>query len=373
MWNIRKRTLRSLLVAGVILSLIISYLLMGISDVYKRPIVEVTDIIEMNESVVAEDDENMALDTLYQVTFLAELKNTSYQGDTLTMHYKYSDSAPYHSAFNIGDRVFVTLNEGEELSGEVIEIKRDQEVLILFSLFLAVMLLIGKKQGLLAVVSLLFHVGIMAGAIYLFIQNESMSLLFLMSIATVLMTVVSLVFVSGLTKKTASAILSTLVGLLFMMVMTLSVLTFTDQQGLRFEEMGLLTRHPDVVFAASLLIGAIGAVMDVAVTIGSTLFQIKKEHPDVAVKQLVASGRRVGQDIMGTMTSIVFFAYISGTIPTLLIYLLNGASLGFSLSMNFSLELVRALSSGIGIVLTIPISIALAILFMEVGESRDNR
>jgi uncharacterized membrane protein len=368
MWTVKRRTIKSIVAASFLLGLIISYLLMGVSPLYKRPIIKVIDVKEVTETVLQTNEKGQAIDTMYEVTFESELKNTTHRGETLTMQYEYSDSSPYHAALEAGDKVFVTLHEGRDLTAEVIEVKRDQEVLVLFSLFLLMMLIIGKRQGLFAVLSLIFHVAIMAGVIYYFVSRPDTSLLMLMSVATILMTVTSLVFVSGLTKKTLSAILSTLTGLAVMMVITLLVLRLTNQQGLRFEEMGLLTRHPDAVFTAGLLIGAIGAVMDVAVTIGSTLFQIKQEHPTIETKALIASGRHVGQDIMGTMTTIVFFAYVSGTIPTLLIYLLNDASLGFSLSMNFSLELVRALSSGIGIVLTIPISIVFAVLFTKVGE-----
>lgn len=49
----------------------------------------------------------------------------------------------------------------------------------------------------------------------------------------------------------------------------------------------------------------------------------------------------------------------------LLLYLKNGAPLNYTLSMNLSLELTRALVGGIGIVLTIPISIYTATYFIH--------
>lgn len=47
-----------------------------------------------------------------------------------------------------------------------------------------------------------------------------------------------------------------------------------------------------------------------------------------------------------------------------LLYLKNGSPLGYTFSMNFSLELIRALTGSIGIVLTIPITLYLSILFI---------
>ena len=83
------------------------------------------------------------------------------------------------------------------------------------------------------------------------------------------------------------------------------------------------------------------------------------------VKALKKSGLEIGKDIMGTMTNILFFAYISGSIPVLILYLKNASPLSFTLSMNLSLELARALAGGIGIVLTIPIGLYTSIFFIN--------
>ena len=85
---------------------------------------------------------------------------------------------------------------------------------------------------------------------------------------------------------------------------------------------------------------------------------------------LKRSGMEVGKDIMGTMTNILFFAYISGSIPMLILYIKNDSPLGFSLSMNLSLELARALAGGIGIVITIPIGLYTAIYFINRKRAR---
>lgn len=73
---------------------------------------------------------------------------------------------------------------------------------------------------------------------------------------------------------------------------------------------------------------------------------------------------------MGTMTNILFFAYISGSIPMLLLFLKNASLWGFTLSMNLSLELARALAGGIGIVLAIPIGLYISIFFVNRKRGR---
>ena len=147
--------------------------------------------------------------------------------------------------------------------------------------------------------------------------------------------------------------------------MTYFVLWLTSEKGLRYEELQFITRPYKLVFLAGLFLGSLGAVMDVAITMSSSIFGLYEKNNNISVKALIKSGREIGKDIMGTMTNILLFAYISGTIPMLILYFKNTSPLGFTLSMNLSLELARALAGGIGIVLTIPIGLYISIFFVN--------
>src|SRR5699024_470692 len=119
------------------------------------------------------------------------------------------------------------------------------------------------------------------------------------------------------------------------------------------------------VFLAGLLLGSLGGVMDIAITIASSIFGLYESNRHISIQALKKSGMDIGKDIMGTITNILFFVYISVSIPMLILYLNNGSPLTFSLSMNLSLELARALAGGIGIVLTIPVGVYTAIFFVK--------
>ena len=96
---------------------------------------------------------------------------------------------------------------------------------------------------------------------------------------------------------------------------------FTNGDGVKYETMSFLTIQPTQIFLASVLIGSLGAVMDVAITLTSSLYEIKAQHPEISLKQLRQSGTNIGKDIMGTMTNILFFAYLSGSIPMIILSL----------------------------------------------------
>ena len=223
---------------------------------------------------------------------------------------------------------------------------------------------VGKKQGFFATVSLAVNIILLSYALDIYIAT-GLNLLWICGITVVLFTVTSLLFVNGFNGKTYAAIIATLLGTFISLLITYLAMWITSEQGLFYEEMQFLTRPYKLVFLAGLFIGSLGAVMDVAISISSALYELYQKNNDISDQALKASGMDIGKDIMGTMTNILFFAYVSGSMPVLILYLKNSSPLGFTLSINLSLELARALAGGIGIVITIPIGLYTSIYFIH--------
>lgn len=359
----KKVVLLALLLILIVVSIVFVY---NNHVFYQDPIAEIIEVELEDEVGVPVGTENQ--DVVYTQNIEAVLKNGDLKGEPIVLTNEFAESSVYHSAFEVGDELFVTLDaqtEHEGLTGTIIDVKRDHDLVLISWLFIGVLFAIAKRQGLLAVLSLVINALIISWALDVYIHTSNIRLLVIMCVAVVLMTTLSLLFVSGFSDKTYAAIAATLLGTFSLLVITSVVLYVTDQEGLRFEEMEFLTRPPQAIFMSGVLVGALGAVMDVAVTISSSLFNLYEKNKAIKASVLKESGIEIGKDIMGTMTNILFFAYVSGTIPTLILYFMNGASLGFTLSMNLSLELTRALAGGIGIVLTIPIGLYTTLFFIN--------
>lgn len=338
---------------------------------YDELIAEVIEISTQDQRDVTDEHQNE--DVIYTQQLVAKMKNGDSKGELVHLNNEYSGSGIYQPEFHVGDDLFISIDStlnNADLAGSIIDVKRDESLLLVTWVFIFVLIAIGRRQGFFAIISLLVNAALIAYALDIFIKTSDISLLFIMSITVIIMTVLSLLFISGFNEKTYAAIVSTLLGTFVLLFITIFVLWLTDEQGLRFEEMAFLSRAPQAIFMAGVLVGALGAVMDVGVTISSSLFGLYEKNHYISVKDLKASGLEIGKDIMGTMTNILFFAYVSGTIPTLLLYFLNDVTLGFTLSMNLSLELTRALAGGIGIVLTIPISLYTTIFFVNRKRAR---
>ena len=340
-------------------------------SVYERPIAKV--IKTSLESTTEMEDMYLNEDRLYTQSIVAQLQNGEQKGQLIHLKNEFSSSGAYDQEYKVGNDLFVSIakdKEGPELAGTIKDVKRDKYVVIVAWVFIFTLLIVGKKQGLLSVISLVVNAVLLSYALDFYMRTSGISLVWICGIAIILFTVLSLLLVNGFNEKTYAAIIATLLGTFSSLFITYLAMWVTGENGLRYEEMQFLTRPYKMVFYAGLFIGSLGAVMDIGITMSSSIFGLYEKNNDISVKALKASGLEIGKDIMGTMTNILFFAYISGSIPVILLYLKNASTLGFTLSMNLSLELARALAGGIGIVLTIPIGLYISIYFVNRKRGR---
>ena len=57
--------------------------------------------------------------------------------------------------------------------------------------------------------------------------------------------------------------------------------------------------------------------------ISSAISEIYEKNPNIENKVLIRSAMEIGKDIMGTMANTLVFAYLSGSIPIILLVLRN--------------------------------------------------
>ena len=111
------------------------------------------------------------------------------------------------------------------------------------------------------------------------------------------------------------------------------------------------------IVICEILVGLLGAIIDVSISISSSMNEIYKNDSLITQHELFNSGMNIGKDVLGTMTNTLFFAYISGFM-TLIIYLsISKYSLSDIFNMKiFCSEVFQSICCGIGIILIIPIT-----------------
>jgi uncharacterized membrane protein len=167
--------------------------------------------------------------------------------------------------------------------------------------------------------------------------------------------------VGGLTRRGAVAFLGSLLGL----VLT-GVLAYLFSRGFRlhgavrpFAETllysGFLNLSLSRLFQAGVVMGASGAVIDLAMDISAAMDEIAKANPRISLRRHLASGMSVGRSVIGTMTTTLLFAYSGSYIAMLMLFMGRGVPPTNFLNMHFvSAEILNVLVGSFGLVTVAP-------------------
>lgn len=293
----------------------------------------------------------------YTRKITGEVLNGKEKGSVKEITYEETYSSVVTDRFRVGDKVFV---DGREL-----QLKRDFYMALIIVVFVILIYIVGSRKGLLSVASVIINSVVFYVGLYLYIHG--LNLLFLCTVEMIVFSVLSLLLASGANKKTLAAVISVVVSTFIMLALLLIVVKTTNYKGINFTELSFLTVPPQDIILPELLIGSIGAVMDVAITISSSMAELIEKNSAITPKELNKSAKEIGKDIMGTMSNVLFFTYLCAGLPVFVLAIRNGFLMQNYISGNFTLELSRFLVGSIGIVITIPISAFVSIKIMKRG------
>ena len=126
------------------------------------------------------------------------------------------------------------------------------------------------------------------------------------------------------------------------------------------------------IMISGIIVGALGACMDVGMSIASALNELSHKASGMTVKGLIKSGMNIGKDVMGTMTNTLILAYVGSSL--IIVLLFKGIGLeSYQIFNNTELvveEVLRAIAGSFGLVFTIPITTCVSALLM--GEKKND-
>ena len=102
---------------------------------------------------------------------------------------------------------------------------------------------------------------------------------------------------------------------------------------------------------------ALGAVMDVAMSVATSLHEIKEKSSDISAKEIFKSGINIGRDMIGTMSNTLILAYVGGSLGLVMVIYAYSYQMHQILNMySMAIEIMRGISGTMGIILTVPIT-----------------
>ena len=324
----------------------------------------------VNEVIAVTEGAGFNNATVKTVVFNATILTGEEKGNSYNMTQLLDEnSPPVPEIVEKGDKILVIYNEPDDENSTVSGwsyggVNHILGVTLLILSFFALILIIGRTKGISTIISL----GITAAAVFLiFIPSVLTGRNIYASTIVVSLFVIlsSLCLLNGWNRKTLCAVVGNSGGVLITGVLALFInkafgitgILDSDYLFLTMLEGKISIDLPALIWGG-ILIGSLGAVMDVAMSIASAMHELSEQMYQPTFKKLIISGMNIGKDAIGTMTNTLILAYVGGSMATIL--LMTAYTRDLVLLLNYEMilvEVIQAIVGSIGILLAVPITV----------------
>ena len=307
---------------------------------------------------------------------LAEVRTGQYKGETLQV---YGYVGPlYGGQLKVGDGVTLLIStyaDGTH-TATVYEYNRLPVLMVIVALFLIATVAVGGKVGAKSLVALAITLVCLFWILIPLLMKGAPTLLTVFLVCAYI-TVVTMVILGGVQRKTVCAALGTIAGTALALLFGLAAQSLARVDGLRLTDVEPLLQLRQTgtplglrgLLVGGIVISALGAVMDVAMSIASALTEVHTVAPNRNTRELFRSGMNIGRDMVGTMTNTLILAFL-GSGFALIIYLYSLGLSPYQLisSSYLTIEVVSSISSSIGVILSVPLTALISSVILTRGK-----
>ena len=275
----------------------------------------------------------------------------------------------------VDTRIIVRLDADEQGQPYVLSIPNYNRVPMLLGLmavFAGLLVLIGRRKGVMALIGLVYTLACLWFILVPMILRGADPVLVTVVIVA-LTTAASLLLLTGLSRKTLCATLGCVGGVAAAGLFAAAAGTVSPINGFNLPEAEeLVLRAADQglqisgLFVSGILVASLGAVMDVAMSIASACWELRQVDPKLPRTALFRSGMNIGRDAMGTMAHTLILAFAGSSLNTLLLCQVYDYPLIQIFNADaIAVEMIRGVAGSIGILLTVPLVALLSARLMS--------
>lgn len=369
--NVFITTLIGLILIGILIAIPTGY---EDALIYKGTERAVGKVVEVDDSAIV----TSGLIQSGEQTCRLSIENGIFKGKTLEGVNFLSGSLEKDKIYKEGDRALLTISyKDKEIKSVVMSdhYRLDKEV-ILLGVFAILLIVFAGKNGFQAILSFAITV-LTIWKVLIPCYLKGFSPVWTGVIITFVLTVVIIFFVYGFDKRTLSASLGSLLG-----VVTTCILGiwFTDlfkihgavmQNAESLLYSGYQSLDLTAIFMSGIFIGASGAMMDLSVDITSAVWEVVQKKPNIKAREAILSGLRVGRAAMGTMTTTLLLAYSGGYIALLMVFMAQGTPIDHILNYKYvAAEILDTVVGSFGLVTVAPFTAVVAGVLLTKRKSK---
>lgn len=267
-----------------------------------------------------------------------------------------------------GDQIY--LSHVRDIDGRELfvlkDVNRGRGLMVLFGLFVVLLLWFAGRQGARALISLALSIaGIVFVLLPALLKGYDPILMSLLIAGVIL--ALALFGTHGFNALSSIAFGGTLLA-----VLATSVVAWFSVFGLRLSGYGddasvyltfATNGSLDLVglLLGSIIIGVLGVLDDISITQASVVRELRAANNHLSARELYDRALKVGRDHVGSLVNTLALAYVGAALPLVLLFSTSAMPLYFTLNQEvIAAEIVRILVGSIGLILTVPITTALA-------------
>ncbi|HPC39603.1 MAG TPA: YibE/F family protein [Spirochaetota bacterium] len=291
------------------------------------------------------------------------------KGQTHVSVYRGEDDMPRDMFYHEGDTVYIGISkmpEADEVEHiSIYDVDNTVGIILLAVILVVSILLVGRLRGALSMLSLIATI-ILIFYVLIPMTLKGHSPLPLAVGTSLFAIVVTIPIILGFKTKTLAAILGATSGVLLATLLALFSGWVMHLSGIVTGEMMTVfyTSTIDVnlrgLALAGIVIAALGAIMDVCISIASATEEIFRVHPEISVKEAFKSVMTVSSDMLGATVNTLMFAYVGSALPlVLLIAMRFDPQTPLMMVFNYNpvlSELVKSAVGCIGMFLSMPLT-----------------
>lgn len=304
-------------------------------------------------------------ETIYQ-TIEVEILSGNDRGKTLTLENDYLK-------LKAGDQFFLihTVRSDDSETFVISDPYRLPIIGWLVGLFTLSIIALGGKQGFRSIVSLIGSLLVIAYVLVpLLLQGHSP--IMVSSVVAAIILFIAIFATHGLNKESAIAFTGTISAVILTTILAYIATNLANLSGFGSDEAVYLNFNTrgSLDFAGLLLggiiIGTLGVLDDIAITQTAVVRELLHTDHSLTKKDIYRKALRVGREHVGALVNTLALAYTGASLP--LVLLLSQSTMPALFIINsesFSTEIIRTLVGSIGLIMTVPITTALAVMYLS--------
>ncbi|MCR4770695.1 MAG: YibE/F family protein [Oscillospiraceae bacterium] len=343
----------------------------------KGKVVEITD-----EEIYERENSSGNLVRDIDVYFRVRLSSGENKGDTVdamqSLRYTVGAVNRMTKETEVGDRVLIRyVGEDAEPQWQFVQLIRTNKLLILAIILFVILIIFGRIKG----IQIMISIGFTCCAVFLFFVPSilsGISIYFSAVLVCIYSIIMTFLIVNGFHRKTFCAMIGALCGIAASGLLSLLMNRFMSMSGYLDEsslELTYLAMEKPIdlraVLFAAVLIGALGVIMDVSMSIASSMWELRESSNESDFRTLFRSGLNIGRDITGTMANTLILAYIGGSLTEVLLLVTANTSLPYLLNREVVIaEILQTLIGVFSILFTIPLTALICAALYTKGSAK---